>query len=94
MAPPEPGLAREIERIHRLEAANVIGWWEAADLIAGLEDGKQTTVHALAKLPLISLQARYLLLFYPHEVTMGSGASFRLPMTRDLAVAAILDRVS
>ena len=92
--PPEPGLAREIERIRRMEAAGVIGWWEAADLIAQLEDGKRGTVHALARLPLIDLQARFLLLLDPGERTQREDCIHRLPPDRDRLVAAILDRVS
>lgn len=91
--PPEPGLAREIERIRRLEAADVIGWWEAADLIAQLEDGKKSLIHTLGRLPLIDLQARFLQLLSPEERAMEHG-SFAVPTDRDRLVAGILDRVS
>ena len=96
MAPPEPGLAREIERIRRLEAADVIGWWEAAELIAQLEDGKRGTVHMLGHLPLIELQARFLLLLEPEErqVREEPRPPCPLPFSRDRLITAILDRVS
>ena len=92
--PPEPGLAREIERIRRLEAAEVIGWWEAAELIAQLEDGKRSLIHTLGRLPLVDLQARYLQLLAPGERARHPDSSFSLPADRDRLVAAILDRVS
>lgn len=92
--PPEPGLAREIERIRRLEAADVINWWEAAELIAGLEDGKRGTVHTLAHLPLIDLQARYLQLLSWGEQAMHNAEVRLYRADRDWLVTAILDRVS
>ena len=92
--PPQPGLAREIERIHRLEAADVIGWWEAADLISQLEDGKRSLIHTLGRLPIADLQARFLQLLTPGERSVHPLSSFRLPADRDRLVAAILDRIS
>jgi hypothetical protein len=93
--PPDPALAAEIARVHRLEAADVITWWESAELIAGLTDGKRGAVHMLARLPLSELQGRWLLMLpSAARAIRGDGRSLVMPMSRDQLVAQILDRVS
>jgi len=79
----------EIARIRRLELAGVITWLEAAGLEAAVHEGQPSSmVHALGRLQLIDLQARWLLARPEH-----TGAAVYLPPTREQLVDAILDRV-
>ena len=83
----------EIARIRRLELAGVISWLEAEGLEAAVHEGRPTSmVHALARLPLTELQARWL--SSRPEANTGAATRYAPPFSRDQLAAQILDRVS
>lgn len=83
-------IAAELTRIRRMTAAGVISYLEAAELAAAAALGEPTSmVHALGRLPLVELQARWLLL-----AEQGKNSLNFMPPGRDQLVAAIVDRTS
>ena len=83
----------EIARIRRLELAGGITRPEAEVLVVAARKGQPMSLpHALSRLPLTELQARWL----TGQSSAGTGAGTRYmpPSSRDQLVAAILDRVS
>lgn len=82
--------ADDLARIRRLEVAGVISYLEAAELTAGVQTGRPASmVHALGRLPLTELRARWLLL-----ADQGNQAMGFMPSSREQLVAAILDQAS
>lgn len=62
-------LLQEIEQIRQAEAADLVSWWQAAEMIEEahqrfeselVDDGEPLSVFQLARLPLLELRARFI----------------------------------